>query len=66
MDLLLRPFRFVKNLSVLLFSFSMVCAVVIVGFFLMLFLWRFLILLVTVGLFLIVIVGFLKILSDPW
>ncbi len=65
MNLLLRPFRFVLHLSVLLFSFLMVCSVVFIVFFLILFLSLFLIVLMACGLFLNIIARFLKVLSDP-
>jgi len=65
MDILVRPCRLIWRLSALILSFALLSVLVIGGFFVILFLWRFLIFIIPVGVFLIVVFGFLKVLSDP-
>lgn len=61
MDLLLYPLRWVWHLSVLILSFLMVGAVVIIGLLLIVFLFRFFIVLMVGGLFLMAIAGLFKV-----
>lgn len=65
MDILIRPFRLIWRLSALILSFTLMSVLVIDGFFVILFLWRFLIFIIPAGVFLIVVFGFLKVMSDP-
>ncbi len=60
MDLIFYPIRLVWHLSVLLFSFLMVGAVVVIGLLLIVFLFRFFIVLMVGGLFLMAMAGFFK------
>ena len=65
MDILIRPFRLIWRLSALILSFAVLSVLVIGGFLAVLFLWRVLIFIIPAGVFLIVVFGFLKVLSDP-
>ena len=65
MDILIRPFRLIWRLSALILSFAVLSVLVIGGFLAILFLWRFLIFVIPAGIFLVVVFGFLKVLSDP-
>lgn len=65
MDILIRPFRLISRLAVLFTSFALLSALVVGGFFVVLFLWRFLMMAIPVCFGLIFIAGFLKVMSDP-